>query len=207
MILSRVLKNPEIKLAAMLVGGVEPARTITLQLLESGKDIVTANKLLLAEHGPELFDRARELGRSIAFDASVAGGIPIITNIGQCFSANQIQSLRGILNGTTNFIVSQMEEQGADYAVGPEGGAAAGLCRAGPDDGRQRRRCGAEAGDSGPSGVRGARALERDSLHRHRHARRGRHAVCQGAGLSDQADRGGAAARKRPRNCTSRRRW
>src|SRR5438552_1120036 len=115
--LSRVLKNPEIKLAAMLVGGVEPARTITLQLLESGKDIVTANKLLLAEHGPELFDRARELGRSIAFDASVAGGIPIITNIGQCFSANQILSLRGILNGTTNFIVSQMEEQGADYSA------------------------------------------------------------------------------------------
>src|SRR5947209_1948872 len=115
--LSRVLKDPEIKLAAMLVGGVEPARTITLQLLESGKDIVTANKLLLAEHGPELFDRARELGRSIAFDASVAGGIPIITNIGQCFSANQILSLRGILNGTTNFIVSQMEERGADYSA------------------------------------------------------------------------------------------
>jgi homoserine dehydrogenase len=114
--LSRVLNNPEIKLAAMLVGGVEPARTITLQLLESGKDIVTANKLLLAEHGPELFDRARELGRSIAFDASVAGGIPIITNIGQCLSANQILSLRGILNGTTNFIVSQMEEHGTTYA-------------------------------------------------------------------------------------------
>jgi homoserine dehydrogenase len=115
--LDRVLRNKEIKLAAMLVGGVEPARTITLKLLESGKDIVTANKLLLAEHGPELFDRARELGRSIAFDASVAGGIPIITNIGQCFSANQILSLHGILNGTTNFIVSQMEEQGADYAT------------------------------------------------------------------------------------------
>jgi homoserine dehydrogenase len=115
--LSRVLKDAEIKLAAMLVGGVEPARTITLQLLESGKDIVTANKLLLAEHGPELFDRARELGRSIAFDASVAGGIPIVTNIGQCFSANQILSLRGILNGTTNFIVSQMEERGESYAA------------------------------------------------------------------------------------------
>src|SRR6476620_5540715 len=115
--LSLVLKNAEIKLAAMLVGGVEPARTITLQLLENGKDIVTANKLLLAEHGPELFDRARELGRSIAFDASVMGGIPIITNIGQCFSANQILSLRGILNGTTNFIVSQMEEQAEDYAT------------------------------------------------------------------------------------------
>jgi Homoserine dehydrogenase len=115
--LAKVLKNPEIKLAAVLVGGLEPARTITLQLLENGKDIVTANKLLLAEHGPELFDRARELGRSIAFDACVAGGIPIVTNIAQCFSANQIQSLRGILNGTTNFIVSQMEEQGTTYAA------------------------------------------------------------------------------------------
>ena len=65
-----------------------------LELLESGKDIVTANKALLAEHGPELFDRARELGRSIAFEASVAGGIPIIANISQCLSANQIQSLQ-----------------------------------------------------------------------------------------------------------------
>lgn len=130
--LSRVLKNDEIKLAAMLVGGVEPARTITLQLLESGKDIVTANKLLLAEHGPELFDRARELGRSIAFDASVAGGIPIITNISQCFSANQIQSLRGILNGTTNFIVSQMEERGADYAAALQEAQRLGYAEADP---------------------------------------------------------------------------
>ena len=86
-----------------------------LELLQSGKDIVTANKALLAVHGPELFDRARELGRSIAFEASVAGGVPIITNISQCLSANQITSLRGILNGTTNFIISEMEEQGRDY--------------------------------------------------------------------------------------------
>ena len=88
-----------------------------LRLLESGKDIVTANKALLAEHGAELFDRARELGRTIAFEAAVAGGVPIITNISQCLSANQILSLRGILNGTSNFIISQMEEQGTDYAA------------------------------------------------------------------------------------------
>jgi homoserine dehydrogenase len=113
--ISRITKNPEIEVVALLVGGVESARTFALQILESGKDLVTANKALLAEHGPELFDRARELGRSIAFDASVGGGIPIITNISQCFVANQIVSLRGILNGTTNFIVSQMEEQGARY--------------------------------------------------------------------------------------------
>jgi homoserine dehydrogenase len=115
--LTRITKNPEIEAVALLLGGVEPARTYALQILESGKDLVTANKALLAEHGPELFDRARQLGRSIAFDASVGGGIPIITNISQCFVANQIVSLRGILNGTTNFIVSQMEEQGAQYGA------------------------------------------------------------------------------------------
>jgi homoserine dehydrogenase len=114
--LTQVTGDPEIQVVAHLVGGVEPARTIMLELLQSGKDVVTANKALLAEHGPEVFDRARELGRSIAFDASVAGGIPIITNIGQCLSANQITSLRGILNGTTNFVISQMEEHGNSYA-------------------------------------------------------------------------------------------
>lgn len=109
--LRRITGDPEITVAALLVGGLEPARTMAIELLESGKDLVTANKALLAEHGTELFDRARELGRSIAFEAAVAGGIPIITNISQCLSANQITSLSGILNGTSNFILSQMDEQ------------------------------------------------------------------------------------------------
>ncbi len=114
--LSRVADDPEIQVVAQLIGGIEPERTIMLRLLESGKDIVTANKALLAEHGPQLFNRARQLGRSIAFEASVGGGIPIIASIGQSLTANQILSLRGILNGTSNFIVSKMEESGADYA-------------------------------------------------------------------------------------------
>ena len=111
-----VLEDPEITVVAQLIGGLEPARSIMLDLLSAGKDIVTANKALLAQHGPELFNRARELGRSIAFEASVAGGIPIIANISQCLSANQIVSLEGILNGTSNFIVTQMDERGASYA-------------------------------------------------------------------------------------------
>ncbi len=114
--LTKITGNPKIEVVAHVVGGVEPARTIMLKLLESGKNVVTSNKALLAEHGPELFDRARELGRSIAFEAAVAGGIPIIANISQCLSANQVTSLRGILNGTSNFIVSQMEEYGTPYA-------------------------------------------------------------------------------------------
>ena len=113
--LKSITADPDIVAVAQLVGGLEPARTIMLELLESGKNIVTANKALLAEHGPELFDRARELGRSIAFEASVAGGIPIITNISQCLSGNQIDSIHAILNGTSNFILSQMEECNAGY--------------------------------------------------------------------------------------------
>lgn len=115
--LSRVIDDPEIIAVVQLIGGLEPARTILLKLLESGKDVVTANKALLAEHGPELFDRARRLGRSIAFEASVAGGIPIIAAISESLAANQIQSVHAILNGTSNFILTEMEEKGSGYAA------------------------------------------------------------------------------------------
>ena len=130
--LEEVLDDPSIEVVAQLIGGLEPARTIMLRLLESGKDIVTANKALLAEYGPELFDRARDLGRSIAFEASVAGGVPIIANISQCLSANQILSLRAILNGTSNFIVSAMEEQQASFAQALQEAQRQGLAEADP---------------------------------------------------------------------------
>jgi len=112
-----VSRDESITVAALLVGGLEPARSMAVELLEHGKDVVTANKALVAEHGPELFDLARRLGRSIAFEAAAAGGIPIVAAIGQCLAANRIESIRGILNGTSNFILSRMEEEGADYAT------------------------------------------------------------------------------------------
>jgi homoserine dehydrogenase len=111
-----VSRDPSISVAALLVGGLEPARSMMIELLEHGKDVVTANKALLAEHGPELFELARRQGRSIAFEAAVAGGIPIVAAIGECLAANRIESIRGILNGTSNFILTRMEEDGADYA-------------------------------------------------------------------------------------------
>ncbi len=114
--LADITGDSSIAVAALLVGGLEPARSIAIALLESGKDLVTANKALLAEHGPELFALARRLGRSIAFEAAVAGGIPIVAAIGECLAANRIESIRGILNGTSNFIVTRMEEEGSDYA-------------------------------------------------------------------------------------------
>jgi homoserine dehydrogenase len=113
--LGRVVNDPEVSLVVELIGGLEPARSIVLKILESGKDVVTANKALLAEHGPELFDRARQLGRSIAFEAAVGGGIPIIAALNECLTANQVQSIHAILNGTSNFILSQMEENESDY--------------------------------------------------------------------------------------------
>lgn len=130
--LSRVIHDDSVQVVAQLIGGIEPARSIMLELLESGKDVVTANKALLAEHGPELFDRARQLGRSIAFEASVAGGIPIITNVSQCLSANQIQSLRAILNGTSNYIISKMDGEGADYQTALAKAQELGLAEADP---------------------------------------------------------------------------
>ena len=115
--LSKVTGDDKISTVVQLIGGLEPARSIMLKLLESGKDVVTANKALLAEHGPELFDRARKLGRSIAFEAAVAGGVPIIAAIGECLAANRIDSIHAILNGTSNFILTQMADLGTDYAT------------------------------------------------------------------------------------------
>lgn len=110
-----VVRDKEIQVAVHLVGGINPARQILLDLLESGKDVVTANKALLCEHGDELFARARELGRTIAYEAAVAGGIPIIATLGQSMTANQITSISAILNGTTNFILTQMVGENWTY--------------------------------------------------------------------------------------------
>jgi homoserine dehydrogenase len=103
-----------------------------VELLENGKDVVTANKALLAEHGPELFELARRLGRSIAFEAAVAGGIPIVAAIGECLAANRIESIRGILNGTSNFILTRMEEDGSSYAEALALAQAKGFAEADP---------------------------------------------------------------------------
>jgi homoserine dehydrogenase len=114
--LEDVLRDPEIQVVAELVGGVDWARRAVLALLEAGKDVVTANKALLATHGTEVFDAARRYGRAVAFEASVAGGIPIIAALTQGLSANQILAIQGILNGTCNFILTHMTEEGLTYA-------------------------------------------------------------------------------------------
>jgi homoserine dehydrogenase len=115
--LEDVLRDPGVQVVAELVGGVDWAKRAVLALLEAGKDVVTANKALLALHGAEVFDAARRHGRAVAFEASVAGGIPIIAALTQGLAANQILALQGILNGTCNFILTHMTEGGLSYAA------------------------------------------------------------------------------------------
>jgi homoserine dehydrogenase len=110
-----VVRDPSIGLAVELVGGDDWARQAVLELLKAGKDVVTANKALLATHGKEVFDAARRHGRAVAFEASVGGGIPIIAALAQSLAANQILSLQGILNGTCNYILTNMSERGRTY--------------------------------------------------------------------------------------------
>jgi homoserine dehydrogenase len=115
--LRRVLNDPGVAVAVELVGGTDWARHAVLDLLAAGKDVVTANKALLAQHGAEVFDTARRHGKAVAFEASVAGGVPIIAALAQSLAANQILALQGILNGTSNFILTAMSAQGQSYAA------------------------------------------------------------------------------------------
>ncbi|SBS35126.1 Homoserine dehydrogenase [Marinomonas spartinae] len=110
-----VANNPDIDIVLELIGGTSVAKELVLTAIENGKHVVTANKALIAEHGNELFARAREKGVMIAFEAAVAGGIPIIKSLREGLSANRIEWLAGIINGTGNFILSEMSEKGRDF--------------------------------------------------------------------------------------------
>lgn len=111
-----VVNNSEIDVVIEVVGGVDHALRIVRNALENGKDVVTANKELLAVHGSELIEKARSLGRCIAFEASVCGGVPIVATLMESLVANRMKSVYGIVNGTTNYILSKMTMENACYA-------------------------------------------------------------------------------------------
>ncbi|WP_377155725.1 homoserine dehydrogenase [Roseateles sp. UC29_93] len=112
-----VIANPEIDIVVELIGGYGIARTLVLDAIKAGKHVVTANKALLAVHGSEIFAAAREQGVMVAFEAAVAGGIPIIKALREGLTANRIEWIAGIINGTTNFILSEMRSKGLDFAT------------------------------------------------------------------------------------------
>ena len=110
-----VVRNPEVDIVVELIGGDSPARELVLEAIANGKHVVTANKALIAKHGNEIFAAAQEKGVVVAFEAAVAGGIPIIKAIREGLSANRIQWIAGIINGTGNFILTEMRDKGRDF--------------------------------------------------------------------------------------------
>jgi homoserine dehydrogenase len=112
-----VIANPEIDIVVELIGGYGIAKQLVLEAIAAGKHVVTANKALLAVHGTEIFAAAQQKGVMVAFEAAVAGGIPIIKALREGLTANSIQWIAGIINGTTNFILSEMREKGSDFAT------------------------------------------------------------------------------------------
>jgi homoserine dehydrogenase len=111
-----VVNNPAIDIVVELIGGISPARELVLQAIANGKHVVTANKALIAKHGNEIFAAAQAKGVMVAFEAAVAGGIPVIKAIREGLAGNRIEWLCGIINGTCNFILSEMRDKGAAFA-------------------------------------------------------------------------------------------
>lgn len=127
-----ILKNPDIQLVVELIGGIQPAKKYILEALRQGKDVVTANKALLAEEGEEIFRLARKLGRQVFFEASVGGGIPVIKALREGLSANRISSILGIVNGTCNYILTRMSQGGLDFPSALAEAQAKGYAEADP---------------------------------------------------------------------------
>ena len=127
-----VIANPDIDVVVELIGGYGIARQLMLEAIEAGKHVVTANKALLAVHGTEIFAAASRKNVMVAFEAAVAGGIPIIKSLREGLSANRIQWIAGIINGTTNFILSEMRDKGLDFDVVLKQAQALGYAEADP---------------------------------------------------------------------------
>ena len=112
-----VIDHPDVDIVVELIGGIEPAKSYVLRAIANGKHVVTANKALLARHGNEIFAAAQKAGVMVAFEAAVAGGIPIIKALREGLTANRIEWIAGIINGTSNFILSEMRATGAPFAT------------------------------------------------------------------------------------------
>jgi homoserine dehydrogenase len=127
-----VVNHPDIDIVVELIGGNDVAKDLVLKAIANGKHVVTANKALIAKHGNEVFKAAQDKGVMVAFEAAVAGGIPIIKALREGLTANRIQWIAGIINGTTNFILSEMRDKGLDFATVLKQAQALGYAEADP---------------------------------------------------------------------------
>jgi homoserine dehydrogenase len=129
----QVVENPDVDIVVELIGGYSPARELVLKAIENGKHVVTANKALIALHGNEIFSAAQAKGVTVAFEAAVAGGIPIIKALREGLAANHIDWIAGIINGTGNFILTEMRDKGRDFADVLKEAQALGYAEADPE--------------------------------------------------------------------------
>jgi homoserine dehydrogenase len=127
-----IIANPDIDIVIELIGGYGIAKQLVMEAIAAGKHVVTANKALLAVHGTEIFAAAQAKGVMVAFEAAVAGGIPIIKSLREGLTANRIQWIAGIINGTTNFILSEMRDKGLDFAAALKDAQSLGYAEADP---------------------------------------------------------------------------
>lgn len=127
-----IIKDPEIDVIVELIGGYEPARTIIIEALKAGKNVITANKAVLAKYWDQIFTTAQECHKSIYYEASVGGVIPVVQGLSEGLASEEILEIKGILNGTTNFILSEMTKKGVDYDAALEGAQKAGFAEADP---------------------------------------------------------------------------
>ncbi len=111
-----ILGNPEIDIVVELIGGIHPAKEFILKAIKSGQNVVTANKALLTEEGPEIFDAAQKAGVDLFFEASVGGGIPIIKSLREGLVSNEVDTILGIVNGTSNYILTAMTKEGLSFS-------------------------------------------------------------------------------------------
>ena len=130
--LNSIIDDPSISVVIEVMGGIEPAKTFILNALKNGKDVITANKVLLATHGDEIFTEARKQNRSVFFEASVAGGIPVIKALREGLAGNQISKISGILNGTCNYILSAMHKTPLSFAEALKNAQQLGYAEADP---------------------------------------------------------------------------
>jgi homoserine dehydrogenase len=180
-----VVTDPEIDIVVELIGGYGVAKELVLKAIENGKHVVTANKALLAVHGNEIFAAAQKKGVMVAFEAAVAGGIPIIKALREGLSANRIQWLAGIINGTTNFILSEMRDKGLPFAEVLKEAQRLGYAEADPTfdiEGVAAHKATLMA-----HRLRRAGAVRQGLRRRHHQARSRRHQVRRAAGLPHQA--------------------
>ena len=203
-----VIANPDIDIVIELIGGYGIAKALVLEAIAAGKHVVTANKALLAVHGTEIFAAARAKGVMVAFEAAVAGGIPIIKALREGLTANRIEWIAGIINGTTNFILSEMRDKGLDFDVVLKEAQRLGYAEADPTfdiEGVDAAHKATHHDAPSPSAFRCSST--RPTSKASPSCRRRRHPLRRAAGLPHQAAGHHQAHGHRASSCACTRRW